>query len=54
LVSEAPLGGSDAGESTPGASRSGSEIRILYGDGGKLYCAKSANDGVSWGAGAGL
>ena len=27
-------------ESTPGVGRIGSEIRILYGDGGKLYCVQ--------------
>ena len=46
----AALGSSDTRESVPGVGRIGSEIRVLYGDGGKLYCVKSTNDGVSWGA----
>ena len=42
-------------ESTPGVGRNGSEIRIVYGDGAKLYMVKSLDDGKSWaGAGAGL
>ncbi len=36
----ATLSSSDAKESTPGAGRNGSEIRILYGDGSKLYCVQ--------------
>ncbi|MFO1130394.1 MAG: hypothetical protein U1E16_00050 [Hyphomicrobiales bacterium] len=49
-VPVAALTSSDAKESTPGAGRIGSEIRVLYGDGGKLYCVRSTDDGVSWGA----
>ena len=48
-VPVAALTSSDAKESTPGAGRIGSEIRVLYGDDGKLYCVRSTNDGVSWG-----
>ena len=40
----------DTKESTPGVGRIGSEIRILYGDGGKVFCVRSTNDGVSWAA----
>ena len=47
-VQVATLEAADAKESTPGVGRIGSEIRILYGDGAKLYCVKSANDGTSW------
>ena len=50
----ATLAGSDTRESTPGAGRIGSEIRIVYGDGAKLYCVKSTNDGVSWAAPAAI
>ncbi len=46
----AAIAGSDTKESTPGVGRSGSEVRILYGDGGKLYCVKSTNDGTNWAA----
>ncbi len=46
----AALESTDAKESTPGVGRIGSEIRVLYGDGAQLYCVKSTNDGVSWGA----
>ena len=48
-VQVAALSSTDSRESTPGAGRISSEIRILYGDGAKLYCVKSTNDGVSWG-----
>ena len=37
-------------ESTPGVGRIGSEIRIVYGDGPKLYMVKSLDDGRTWGA----
>ena len=37
-------------ESVPGVGHIGSEIRILYGDGAKVYCARSTNDGASWAA----
>ncbi|MFN8469025.1 MAG: hypothetical protein U0X20_25940, partial [Caldilineaceae bacterium] len=37
-------------ESTPGVGRIGSEIRIVYGDGARLYMAKSLDDGKSWAA----
>ena len=46
----ATLVSTDAKESTPGVGRIGSEIRILYGDGSKLYCVRSTNDGTSWAA----
>ena len=46
----ATIASTDTKESTPGAGRNGGEIRILYGDGGKLYCVKSTNDGTSWAA----
>ena len=48
-VQVATLASTDTRESTPGVGRIGSEIRILYGDGPKLYCVQSTNDGVSWG-----
>ena len=47
-VQVAALSATGTKESTPGAGRIGSEIRILYGDGARLYCARSTNDGVSW------
>lgn len=37
-------------ESTPGVGRIGSELRVVYGDGPKLYMVKSLDDGKSWGA----
>ncbi|MFN8467944.1 MAG: hypothetical protein U0X20_20460 [Caldilineaceae bacterium] len=49
-VQVAALISNDAKESTPGVGRSGGEIRLLYGDGARLYCVRSTNDGVSWGA----
>ncbi|MFN8469363.1 MAG: hypothetical protein U0X20_27655 [Caldilineaceae bacterium] len=49
-VQVATLASTDPRESVPGVGRIGSEIRVLYGDGGKLYCVKSTNDGVSWSA----
>ena len=39
-VQVATLASTDTRESTPGVGRNGSEIRILYGDGGKLYCVQ--------------
>ena len=49
-VQVAALTSTDPQASSPGAGRIGSEIRVLYGDGPKLYCVRSTNDGVSWGA----
>ena len=46
----ATIASTDTKESTPGVGRNGSEIRILYGDGGKVYQVRSTNDGVSWAA----
>ncbi|MFN8466325.1 MAG: hypothetical protein U0X20_12280 [Caldilineaceae bacterium] len=49
-IQVAALVSTDTKESTPGVGRIGSEIRILYGDGGNLYCVRSTNDGTSWAA----
>jgi hypothetical protein len=42
------LASTNTEESTPGVGRIGSEIRIVYGDGPKLYMAKSLDDGRTW------
>ena len=39
-VQVATLASTDTRESVPGVGRIGSEIRVLYGDGGKLYCVQ--------------
>ena len=43
------LAATNTEESTPKIRRIRSELRVVYGDGPKLFCARSTNDGVSWG-----
>jgi hypothetical protein len=50
----ATLAGSDPLESTPGVGRYGNEIRIVYGDGAKLYQVRSLDDGRTWGTPAAI
>jgi hypothetical protein len=46
----ATLTSADPLESTPGIGRHGNEMRIVYGDGAKLYQVRSLDDGRTWGA----
>ena len=43
-----PYAAGEAG--TPGIARVGSQVRLLYADGARLYVCVSADDGRSWGA----